>query len=132
MPEVERVFRQGKLNEVAELLANPARAGIYLTRARIRAIAGELGLRAGVQSRARMIENLFREAGSEGRAEALIGRIEAEAAAWLGRYGEWGRACAPGKSAWREWKIKARRLRRQLRKAKKWARQMGADASTEN
>ncbi|MDA1001457.1 MAG: hypothetical protein O2807_13200 [bacterium] len=132
MSEMERVFRQGKLNEVAQLLANPARSGIYLTRARIRAIAGEMGLRAGVQGRARMIENLFREAGSEGRAEALIARIEAEATAWLHRYGEWARACAPGKRAWREWKIKARQLRSQLRKAKKWARKMGADASTEN
>lgn len=130
MSEMERVFRQGKLNEVAQLLANPARSGIYLTRARIRAIAREMGLRPGIQSRVRMIENLFREAGSEGRAEELIARIEAEASAWLERYTEWARTCAPGKRAWRDCKIRARQLRYHLRKAKKWARKMSA--STEN
>ncbi len=124
MGDMERTFREGNLNEMAELLACPAKSGLYLTRARIRRLAGEMGLRAGVQGRARMIESLFREAGSEGRTEELLGRLEAEAEMWLGRFRAWSKECPPAQGAWRGWEERARELRRRLRRAKKWARRI--------
>jgi len=123
-----RTFREGNLHEVVELLVNPARSGLYLTRSGIRRIAGEMGLRTGVQTRARMLENLFREAGSEGRAEELIARLEGEAAAWVARFRAWSRACPPAKAAWRDWTQRARELRRCLKGARKWARRMQAES----
>ena len=71
--DITRTFERGNLHELAEFLVTPARSGIFLTRSRIRSLAGEMGLRAGVQNRARMLENLFREAGSDGRVQELLG-----------------------------------------------------------
>ncbi|MEK6710870.1 MAG: hypothetical protein AABZ64_09855 [Nitrospinota bacterium] len=121
MSEIERVFREGGLHEVAELLVNPARSGIYLTRGRVRALAQAMNLRPGVQGRSRMLENLFREAGLEGRAAELLDRLDGEAAAMIGRCRAWARACPPGKAAWREWAARAGRLRRCLKEAKRAA-----------
>lgn len=128
MTDIERTFRQGNLNEVASLLSNPALSGVYLSRARLRRLAEEMGLRAGVQGRARMIENLFREAGSEGRAEELIERLEAEAGRWLERYRLWAKSCPPARAAWKSWAERARSLRRHLRRARRWARRMSGES----
>lgn len=124
MSDIPRVFREGSLHQMAELLVNPARSGLYLTRGRIRRIAREMGLRPGVQSRARMLENLFREAGLEGRAVEFLERLDAEAAAMIERCRGWSRACPPAKGAWREWIARARELRRHLREAKRAARRL--------
>lgn len=126
MSDIERVFREGNLHQVVELLVNPARSGVYLTRGRIRHLAGEMDLRPGVQSRARMLENLFREAGLEGRAGEVLERLEGEASAMLERCRGWARACPPAKAAWKEWIARARELRRHLREAKRIARRSGA------
>lgn len=127
MNDLDRVFREGGINQVSELLVTPARCGIYLTRARIRRLAAEMGLRAGVQSRARMVETLFREAGSEGRTGELLDRLDAEAATWLDRYRAWAKACPPAKSAWKPWTDLAKKLRREIRQAKKSARKIQAE-----
>jgi len=117
--DIPRVFREGSLHQVAELLVNPARSGLYLTRGRIRRLAREMGLRPGVQGRARMLESLFREAGLEGRAAELLDRLDGEAAAMIGRCRAWSRACPPAKGAWKGWISRARELRRHLREAKR-------------
>jgi len=109
---------------MADLLVNPARSGIYLTRGRIRRMAREMGLRPGVQGRARMLENLFREAGLEGRAPELLGRLDAEAAAMIEDCRAWTRACPPAKAAWKDWIARARELRRHLREARRAAEKM--------
>ncbi len=117
-----RTFERGNLHDLAALLVTPARSGVLLTRVRIRGLAGEMGLRAGVQSRARMLENLFREAGAEGRIGELLGRIDEIAKRSLADYRAWARACPPSRGAWRDWARKARRLRRHLAQAQKWSR----------
>jgi len=128
MAEIDSVFREGGLKQMAELLTNPARCGIHLSRARIRQIGFDMDLRSGVQSRSRMLENLFREAGTEGRVEELLERIEVETGAWQARYKEWARFCPPAKSAWKDWGGRASQLRRSLRRARKWARKIGDEA----
>ena len=127
--DITRTFERGNLHELAEFLVTPARSGIFLTRSRIRALAGEMGLRAGVQNRARMLENLFREAGSDGRVGELLGRIDGVAAENLTRYRAWSKACPPSKAAWRDWAKKTQALRRHLAQAQKWARAMQEEAS---
>jgi hypothetical protein len=128
LAEIGETFKDGNLKEVAEMLTNPARSGVFLSRARIRRLGFEMGLRSGVQNRSRMLENLFREAGAEGRIEELIERLEAEADLWLGRFKGWSKECAPAKAAWRDWSGRARELRRSLGKARKWARDMKEEA----
>lgn len=122
MAEIDKIFHEGGLKQLAELLTNPARSGIYLTRTRIRRIGLEMGLRTGVQTRSRMLESLFREAGTEGQVEELLERIDGEAQAWIRRFREWSRDCPPAKSAWKGWSVRTGELRRSLRRAKKWAR----------
>ncbi len=126
--DITRTFEGGNLHELSAFLVTPARSGIFLTRSRIRALALEMGLRAGVQNRARMLENLFREAGSDGRVQELLGRIDDIAGENLARYRAWAKACPPSKSAWRDWSRKTRALRRHLSQAQKWARAMKEDA----
>lgn len=126
--DISRTFESGNLHELAEFLVTPARAGIFLTRSRIRALALEMGLRAGVQNRARMLENLFREAGSDDRVQELLGRIDDIAGENLSQYRAWAKACPPSKAAWREWSKKTRELRRHLTQAQKWASAMKEDA----
>jgi hypothetical protein len=116
---------------MAELLVNPARSGLYLTRGRIRRLAREMDLRPGVQGRARMLENLFREAGLEGRAAEFLERLDAEAAAMIERCRAWTRACPPAKGAWREWIARARELRRHLRAAERAARRLQSSSPPE-
>ena len=127
--DITRTFERGNLHELAEFLVTPARSGIFLTRSRIRSLAQEMGLRAGVQNRARMLENLFREAGSDGRVQELLDRIDEVAEENLARYRAWAKACPPSKAAWREWSRKTRELRRHLAQAKKWARAMQEESS---
>jgi hypothetical protein len=124
LADIDKTFREGNLVEVAELLVNPARSGVYLTRTRLRRIGTEMGLRTGVQTRARMMESLFREAGSEGKVDELLTRLDAEAGRWIDRFRDWSKACPPAKAAWREWSSRAKHLRRQLRRARKWADQI--------
>ena len=127
--DITRTFERGNLHELAEFLVTPARSGIFLTRSRIRALAGEMGLRAGVQNRARMLENLFREAGSDGRVQELLARIDGVAEENLARYRAWSKACPPSRAAWRDWSKKTRELRRHLKQARKWARAMQEEVS---
>ena len=122
--DITRTFERGNLHELAAFVVTPARSGIFLTRSRIRALAQEMGLRAGVQSRARMLENLFREAGADGRVPELLERIDAVAAENLARCRAWSKACPPSKAAWRTWSKKTQALRRHLAKAQKWAHTM--------
>lgn len=126
--DITRTFEGGNLRELAAFLVTPARSGIFLTRSRIRSLAGEMGLRAGVQNRARMLENLFREAGSDGRVQELLARIDGVAEENLARYRAWSKACPPSKAAWREWTKKTKDLRRHLTQAQKWARAMREDS----
>ena len=128
--DITRTFERGNLHELAEFLVTPARSGIFLTRSRIRSLAGEMGLRAGVQNRARMLENLFREAGSDGRVQELLGRIDGVAEENLARYRAWSKACPPSRAAWRDWSKKTRELRRHLKQAQKWARAMKEEVSS--
>ena len=95
---------------MAELLVNPARSGVYLTRSRIRRIGADMGLRTGIQTRARMLESLFREAGSEGQVDELLSQLDDEVSRWIGRFGDWSRACPPAKNAWKEWSFKSDNL----------------------
>lgn len=127
MADIEKTFREGNLVQVAELLANPARSGIYLTRTRLRRIGAEMGLRTGIQTRPRMLESLLREAGSEGRVDELLLRLDDEVGRWIDRFGEWSKACPPAKGAWKDWRTRARHLRRQLRQARKWAKAMDSE-----
>ena len=127
--DITRTFERGNLHELAEFLVTPARSGIFLTRSRIRSLAGEMGLRAGVQNRARMLENLFREAGSDGRVQELLARIDEVAEENLARYRAWSKACPPSRAAWRDWSKKTRELRRHLKQAQKWARAMQEEVS---
>ena len=127
--DITRTFERGNLHELAEFLVTPARSGIFLTRSRIRSLAQEMGLRAGVQNRARMLENLFREAGSDGRVQELLARIDGVAEENLARYRAWSKACPPSKAAWRDWSKKTQALRRHLAQARKWARAMQEEAS---
>lgn len=127
--DTARTFERGDLHALASFLVTPARCGIFLSRSRIRGLAREMGLRAGVQSRSRMLENLFREAGSDGRVEELLGRIDAIARESLSRYRAWGRECPPSRGAWRDPARRARALRRHLAQAQKWARAAPEDAS---
>ena len=129
MVEIDKVFYEGNLKQVSELLTNPARSGIYLTRTRIRRIGLEMGLRTGVQSRSRMVENLFREAGTDGRVEELLERLDQEAQAWIRRFRQWSNDCPPSKSNWKKWSSQTRELRRSLRRAKKWASKVAREIS---
>ena len=126
--DMTRTFERGNLHDLAAFLVTPARSGIFLTRSRIRGLAREMGLRAGVQNRARMLENLFREAGSDGRVGELLQRLDEIAGRSLAQYRAWAKACPPAKGAWREWSKKARALRRHLAEARKWASAMKEDA----
>ena len=128
MTDIGDTFKDGNLKEVSEMLTNPARCGIFLSRARIRRLGFEMGLRSGVQNRSRMLENMFREAGAEGQIEEWIKRIEDEAELWLGRFKVWSKECPPAKGAWSEWSSRARELKRSLGKARKWARDMEEEA----
>ncbi len=130
--EIDKTFREGGLGQLARLIANPARSGIYLSRSGIRRIGAEMGLSTGVQSRSRMLESLFRDAGADGCVEELLDRLIAEAERWLGRYREWARACPPAKSAWKDWGGRTREFRRSLRRAKKWARTAAREATARN
>lgn len=114
---------------MAELLINPARSGVYLTRTRIRRIGADMGLRTGIQTRARMLESLFREAGSEGQVDELLGHLDDEVSRWIGRFGDWSRACPPAKNAWKDWSSRAKTLRRHLRRAQKSARKIEEEPS---
>ncbi len=127
--DMTRTFERGNLHELAAFLVTPARSGILLTRTRIRTLAEEMGLRAGVQNRARMLENLFREAGSENRVEELLERVDALAARSLAQYRDWSKACPPARGAWRPWRQKTRALRRHLAQARNWAHDAQQDAS---
>lgn len=128
MAEIGDTLMDGNLKEVSEMLTNPARCGIFLSRARIRRLGFEMGLRSGVQNRSRMLENMFREAGAEGQIEEFIERIEDEAELWLGRYKGWSKECPLAKGAWSEWSSRARELKRSLAKARKWAHNMKDEA----
>ncbi|MFQ5895441.1 MAG: hypothetical protein ACE5JJ_06455 [Nitrospinota bacterium] len=119
---MERTLREGGIKEVAELLSVPARCGIVLTRARIRAIASHLGVPAGMQSKSRMVESLFRAAGGMGKAEELLELMAREAGLWSARYRLWQRACPPASAIWEEWTAEGRELARHLRRARKLAR----------
>ena len=126
--DMTQIFERGNLHELAAFLTTPARSGVFLTRSRIRGLAREMGLRAGVQNRARMLENLFREAGSDGRAPELLRRIDEVAGRSLAQYRAWAQACPPARGAWRDWARKARALRRHLAEARKRADAMREDA----
>ena len=77
-----------------------------------------------------MLENLFREAGSDGRVQELLARIDGVAEENLARYRAWSKACPPSRAAWRDWSKKTRELRRHLKQAQKWARAMKEDVSS--
>ena len=129
MADIDKTFHEGNLVQMAELLVNPARSGVYLTRSRIRRIGADMGLRTGIQTRARMLESLFREAGSEGQVDELLSQLDDEVSRWIGRFGDWSRACPPAKNAWKEWSSRAKTLRRHLRRAQKWARKIEKEPS---
>jgi hypothetical protein len=129
LADIDKTFHEGNLVQVAELLVNPGRSGVYLTRSRIRRIGADMGLRTGILTRARMLESLFREAGSEGKVDELLNRLDDEVSRWIGRFGDWSRECPPAKNAWKEWSSRAKTLRRQLRQAKKWARNIEKESS---
>ena len=86
MSDISETFTKGNLHDLVELLIVPSRCGFFLTRNRIREIGVEMSLRTGIQTRKRMLENLFREAGSENKIYELLGFLDSDAKFWLERY----------------------------------------------
>ena len=86
MSDISETFTKGNLHDLVELLIAPTRCGFFLTRNRIREIGSEMGLRTGIQTRKRMLENLFREAGSENKIFELLEVLDSDAKFWSEQY----------------------------------------------
>ena len=123
MSDISETFTKGNLHDLVELLIVPSRCGFYLTRNRIREIGVELSLRTGIQTRKRMLENLFREAGSENKIHELLEVLDSDAKFWGEKYSFFSKTCPPSKEGWKNWVRNLRELRKYLSKSKKWSKE---------
>ena len=122
MSDISETFTKGNLHDLVELLIVPSRCGFFLTRNRIREIGVEMSLRTGIQTRKRMLENLFREAGSENKIYELLEFLDSDAKFWLERYSFFTKSCRISKASWENWIKDLRELRKYLSKSKKWSK----------
>ncbi len=92
------------LRDIAEYLLVPADAGIYLSRASIRALSRTKNLPAGFGTRANMMSNLLRSAadydGLEHVTEALLAHVDDTRQAWLAFADELSDVTGPVADAW--------------------------------
>ena len=103
------------LRDVVRFLLAPARCGIFLSRARMGAIANTLGIRLPFGSRFEVCEWLFASAGESGQVAALLQALHAESEAWASAYRDW----AAHYPAWRAlsvpWLARVAAMQRMLR-----------------
>ena len=121
MSDISETFTKGNLHDLVELLIAPTRCGFFLTRNRIREIGSEMGLRTGIQTRKRMLENLFREAGSENKIFELLEVLDSDAKFWLEQYSSFSKKCRISRGSWENWTKNLRELRSYLSKSQKWS-----------
>ena len=121
MSDISETFTNGNLHDLVELLISPTRCGFFLTRNRIREIGSEMGLRTGIQTRKRMLENLFREAGSENKIFELLEVLDSDAKFWSEQYSSFSKKCRISRGSWENWIKNLRELRSYLSKSQKWS-----------
>ena len=121
MSDISETFTKGNLHDLVELLIAPTRCGFFLTRNRIREIGSEMGLRTGIQTRKRMLENLFREAGSENKIFDLLEVLDSDAKFWSEQYSSFSKKCRISRGSWENWIKNLRELRSYLSKSQKWS-----------
>ncbi len=121
MSDISETFTKGNLHDLVELLIAPTRCGFFLTRNRIREIGSEMGLRTGIQTRKRMLENLFREAGSENKIFELLEVLDSDAKFWSEQYSSFSKKCRISRGSWENWIKNLRELRSYLSKSQKWS-----------
>ncbi|MFL2931373.1 MAG: hypothetical protein ACJZ47_01025 [bacterium] len=121
MSDISETFTKGNLHDLVELLIAPTRCGFFLTRNRIREIGSEMGLRTGIQTRKRMLENLFREAGSENKIFELLEVLDSDAKFWSEQYSSFSKKCRISRGSWENWTKNLRELRSYLSKSQKWS-----------
>ena len=121
MSDISETFTKGNLHDLVELLIAPTRCGFFLTRNRIREIGSEMGLRTGIQTRKRMLENLFREAGSENKIFELVEVLDSDAKFWSEQYSSFSKKCRISRGSWENWIKNLRELRSYLSKSQKWS-----------
>ena len=121
MSDISETFTKGNLHDLVELLIAPTRCGFFLTRNRIREIGSEMGLRTGIQTRKRMLENLFREAGSENKKFELLEVLDSDAKFWSEQYSSFSKKCRISRGSWENWTKNLRELRSYLSKSQKWS-----------
>ncbi len=123
MSDISETFTKGNLHDLVELLIVPTRCGFFLTRNRIREIGVKMDLRTGIQTRKRMLENLFREAGSEKKIYELLEFLDSDAKFWLEKYNFFTKNCRVSKPSWENWIKDLRELRKYLSKSQKWSKE---------
>jgi len=121
LSDISETFTKGNLHDLVELLIAPTRCGFFLTRNRIREIGSEMGLRTGIQTRKRMLENLFREAGSENKIFELLEVLDSDAKFWSEQYSSFSKKCRISRGSWENWTKNLRELRSYLSKSQKWS-----------
>ena len=121
MSDISETFTKGNLHDLVELLIAPTRCGFFLTRNRIREIGSEMGLRTGIQTRKRMLENLFSEAGSENKIFELLEVLDSDAKFWSEQYSSFSKKCRISRGSWENWIKNLRELRSYLSKSQKWS-----------
>jgi hypothetical protein len=121
LSDISETFTKGNLHDLVELLIAPTRCGFFLTRNRIREIGSEMGLRTGIQTRKRMLENLFREAGSENKIFELLEVLDSDAKFWSEQYSSFSKKCRISRGSWENWIKNLRELRSYLSKSQKWS-----------
>ena len=68
-----------------------------------------------------MVENLFREAGSENKIYELLKILDSDAQFWLEKYSSFSKNCRISKASWENWTKNLRELRNYLSKSQKWS-----------
>ena len=92
-----------RLRDVVRFFLAPARCGLFLSRARLGAIANALGMRLPFGSRFEVCEWLFASAGELESVEPLLRVLRAEASDWASAYTRWGERYPGWRPAGQPW-----------------------------
>lgn len=122
LPTAPGIEEEIALSDIVRFLLAPARAGFFLSRAKLGRLAKALGMRLSFASRFEVAQLLFGTAGETGRVEELLEAISAEAGEWEAAYREWAQqtlSWAPCASRWLERIAATQLLLREMRETLK-------------
>src|SRR5205807_9923567 len=103
------------LRDVVRFLLAPARCGIFLSRARMGAMANALGMGLPFGSRFEVCEWLFAGAGESEQVGALLQSLHTESEAWASAYRDWAERYPVWRTLSAPWLARLATMQRLLR-----------------